>query len=453
MDVERYSLVKPLLVWDDNLGQWLQAGALSVGGFLLAIGANTLIPWQGNKAIVGRVAGTLCGNAAMVLGLLKTREQHRLAGFHALRREGRLDALAGVVAQQAQPYLGGAVLEGQLMPGIPTFNAEALLEEATGIGLLGNSGSGKSCVAKYLAGSVGATQILVLDPHDDPEQSNWEGLTVIRSYPQILEQLELLLDLLEERDKTPLVIIADEYPAIRAYARKNKSTLADDFILRYGSEARKFNKLPIFCSQSGNTKALGLEGVGDFLENFMLIRLDKVAAKYAKNLSDQSIPVYLKATAYGLLIGDEPHIHPTHGHYPEKKKGLPPMNLKPLESLPLTISLSIEINVTTPPVAPEVVASLTSQENHVKALPHQEIEQNSPLPHDWMRVDPHQPLSPETREAIVQCIKAGMSQNKTIPTVFIVNSKGNGNPAYTKARKHFQSVKKSLASQDDSNKD
>ena len=41
-----------------------------------------------------------------------------------------------------------------------------------------------------------------------------------------------------------------------------------------------------------------------------------------------------------MLIGDdEMVIHPTHGQYPQARKHLPPQNLKPLVSLPVTIPL------------------------------------------------------------------------------------------------------------------
>jgi len=53
----------------------------------------------------------------------------------------------------------------------------------------------------------------------------------------------------------------------------------------------------------------------------------------------------LKATAYGLLIGDEPYIHPTHGHHRQVKKGNPPANLQPLVSAPLTVPLAEGVSV------------------------------------------------------------------------------------------------------------
>lgn len=243
------------------------------------------------------------------------------------------------VAQEFQGEDSQPELEANLPQIAQEFNTEQLIEESTGIGLLGNSGSGKNCIAKLLAGTMGG-QILVLDSHDDPNESDWEGLHVINDFDLILEQLELLLTLLDGRDKTQLTIIANEWPAVRFYAKKKKSGVADEFLLRYGSEARKFNKLPIFLSQSGNTKALGLESMGDFLENFSLIRLHRVARKYTKNLSDRKVHQWCKKVAFPCLIGDEPYIHPTHGHHDRFYKGAPPRGLKALKSESLTIPLA-----------------------------------------------------------------------------------------------------------------
>lgn len=230
--------------------------------------------------------------------------------------------------------------------GLFYFDCEQIIEESTGIGLLGNSGSGKSCIIQLLASALPDNQILVLDPHADDEDPHypWRGLTVINQYELIVEQLEILLDLLTQRDKTPLTIICDEWPAVRGFCKQNKLKVADEFIMRYGSEARKFKKLPIFASQAGNTKAMGLEGMGDFLENFTLIRLNKIARKYAKNLVDRSVIERLNMTAYCCLINDDVYQHPTHGHHPRVVKGATPMGLTPLSSLPLTIPLVRGVN-------------------------------------------------------------------------------------------------------------
>ncbi|MCL1468895.1 ATP-binding protein [Argonema galeatum] len=249
-------------------------------------------------------------------------------------------AKAPVLLQPVQPALPPSNFsEPSPSATVKNFDTSEVIEESTGIGLLGNSGSGKTCLAKLLASEMGG-QILVLDPHDDPENTNWSGLHVIRDYPVIAEQLELLLGLLDNRDKTALCIIADEWPGVRAWCKQQGTDVADRFLLRYGSEARKFNKLPIFCSQSGNVKALGLEGMGDFLENFSLIRLHRVAEKHARNLSDRSVFAWCNQVAYPCLVGDEPHVHPTHGHHERFYKGAPPRGLKPLRSSQLTIPLA-----------------------------------------------------------------------------------------------------------------
>jgi hypothetical protein len=323
----------------------LWAWSFGLGGLCLAIsplplryGLGVKSPWVPVAAQIGAMAAWYLGQDDSVAAaeLEELIEADRVWG-HDAQLKARYEHYF-----PNSPQAAATPSEQGLEPvAIPEFDCYELLSEATGIAVLGNSGSGKTTVTKLIAGSVGEVGILVLDPHDDPDNTNWSGLFVIREYPAILAQLEILLELLDARDRTPLVIICDEWPAVRMWCKKQGISIADDFLLRMGSEGRKFNKLPIFCSQSGNTKALGLEGLGDFLENFILMRLQRVAVKYARNLPDRSVIQWLQSTAYGMLIGDEPVIHPTHGHYPRAFKGAPPRGLKPLRSLPLTIPLAI----------------------------------------------------------------------------------------------------------------
>ncbi len=223
---------------------------------------------------------------------------------------------------------------------ITKLNITQLLESATGIALMGNSGSGKTTLAKAIASEAGEVQIIVFDPED----TDWGELFVLRDYAAILEQMQIILDLLEQRDRTKLVIIADEWPAIRLWASKqgkDQLNLVDSFLLQVGSRGRKYEKLGIFCGQSSNVKAWGLEGLGDFFENFALVRLQKLAIKYARNLSDRSIYEALQNIAYSCLIGDdELCLHPLLGHHKEVRKGAKPEGLKELRSLPLTVPLT-----------------------------------------------------------------------------------------------------------------
>jgi hypothetical protein len=254
------------------------------------------------------------------------------------------------------------------------FDRQALLDSATGIAILGNSGSGKTVLASYLVGGFDCP-VIVLDPHYETDSSPWGSALVISDKDEILTALEFMLKLLDRKDKRGLVIVCDEWPSVRLYAKAQGSSVADDFLLRYGSESRKFNKLAIFISQSGNTKALGLDGVGDFLENFALIRLQKIAQKYAKFSPNRELYRWVKSQGYAVLIGDdEACLHPNLGHHPTAFKGADPVGIDPIQS---------------PPIPPDIMQGLhthTPTHTHPKALPYGE-----PIP-----IPTHTPTHPPT---------------------------------------------------------
>ncbi|MEM8641668.1 MAG: IS1 family transposase [Cyanobacteria bacterium P01_G01_bin.54] len=339
MDLTRL-INKPLLQTDPDWRAWFEVGSLYAGALTLIVLANTATPWDSWSHRLLRVMGTFAGTGLATYGLLRNREHVKLAQIYQQREHDRVKATQALNAQQITQILKG--MQG-LVPETngfqpQPFDREEILQEATGIAILGNSGSGKTCLANALAQGTNAP-ILVLDPHGDsydPHKYPWGDLVVIHDLPTILKCMEYLLDSLDQKDKRPLTIIADEFPKIRAYAQAQNSLVADRFIVQYGSEARKFNKLPIFCSQSGNVKALGLEGRGDFLENFALIRLGKVAVKYAKNHEDRDLYQWLKDIAYPMLIDhDRAHLHPNLGHHQQVVKGAVPTGLLPLDSPPI----------------------------------------------------------------------------------------------------------------------
>ena len=232
-------------------------------------------------------------------------------------------------------------------PPIVPFNS--ILDRGVGICLFGDSGSGKSSAAKYLIGlaSQGSEiKLIVADPHYDGSGDWGQDTLIIDDYDLILKTLRAALDELDRRKAQrkqgvksfpKLVFIWDEWPSVRVAAKNAKSNICEEAVIRLGSECRKYDMLSIFCSQSGNTKAMGLEGMGDFLQNFSLIRLGKISIKHAKNLPDQRILNCLQSAGYPCLVDDDLSVHPTHGTYQQFRNGQPPLNLLPVRTVPITL--------------------------------------------------------------------------------------------------------------------
>ena len=231
----------------------------------------------------------------------------------------------------------------------PIIPFDSILDRGVGICLFGDSGSGKSSAAKYLIGlaSQGSEiKLIVADPHFDGGGDWGNDTLIIDDYDLILKTLRAALDELDNRKKLrkqgvksfpKLVFIFDEWPSVRVAAKRAKLDICEEAVIRLGSECRKYDMLSIFCSQSGNTKAMGLEGMGDFLQNFSLIRLGKISIKHAKNLPDQRVLSCLQTAAYPCLVDDDLSIHPTHGNYTQFKNGQPPLNLLPVRTVPVSL--------------------------------------------------------------------------------------------------------------------
>ena len=213
---------------------------------------------------------------------------------------------------------------------------KSVLDRGIGIFLMAPSGYGKSSLVRWFCGELQhIVSLIVCDPHWDGEQDY--GVIPYYKYEDILEQLQSAIDELDSRRELKRVgkkfsykvYVFDEWPSIRIAAKKSKQDeLCQDALIRLGSECRKYNMLVIFCSQSGNVKANGLDGMGDFLSNFALIRLGEVAVKYAKRSGLKTEYELLKNVAYPCLVNDDIAYHETHGHYSEFKDKQPPTNIK-----------------------------------------------------------------------------------------------------------------------------
>jgi hypothetical protein len=160
--------------------------------------------------------------------------------------------------------------------------------------ILGETGSGKSTICKYLVSQVNAP-CLIIDPHAAP--TDWRGFTVIgsgRNYGDIATEFERLANLMqiryEARDKgisqfDPLIVIIDEFPAIASSLGKG----ATDTVKLLAREARKVSIRMCLLSQGAEVKTLGLEGEGSIRECFAMLRLGNFALSHGKSLKDKNI--------------------------------------------------------------------------------------------------------------------------------------------------------------------
>jgi len=160
--------------------------------------------------------------------------------------------------------------------------------------ILGETGSGKSTICKYLVSQVNAPCVII-DPHASP--TDWRGFNVIgsgRNYQAIANEFERLANLMqsryEQRDKgvtqfDPLIVIIDEFPAIASSLGKD----ATDTVKLLAREARKVQIRMCLLSQGAEVKTLGLEGEGSIRECFAMLRLGNFALNHGKSLKDKAI--------------------------------------------------------------------------------------------------------------------------------------------------------------------
>ena len=160
--------------------------------------------------------------------------------------------------------------------------------------ILGETGSGKSTICKYLVSQVNAP-CLIIDPHASP--TDWRGFTVTgsgRNYEAIATEFERLANLMqiryEARDKgisqfDPLIVIIDEFPAIASSLGKD----ATDTVKLLAREARKVSIRMCLLSQGAEVKTLGLEGEGSIRECFAMLRLGNFALSHGKQSKDKAI--------------------------------------------------------------------------------------------------------------------------------------------------------------------
>lgn len=179
--------------------------------------------------------------------------------------------------------------------------------------IVGDTGTGKSTIAQWLAYQVGG-EITVYDPDASPEE--WAGLNVVGrkgNFNAIADAMSSDLDELQRRielrgeggDKAlagmDSIIIAEEFPLL-----VSEVEIASEWLIKHGNRGRKPKRFIVALSQDDSVAAMGIEGQGNARKNFRFVRLGKFAVNHAKSLKDKAVEEWLKAGKYRCMVEDTP---------------------------------------------------------------------------------------------------------------------------------------------------
>jgi hypothetical protein len=270
-----------------------------MGGFLL---------WG-----VGRVSFSL-----WLFGLRGLKEGLKVGIAIINMTEGGTNRLLSVYSQL--PYMGTLAptidtTAVTLLPGEPENIITDLVASLDGkhVLLIGDTGTGKSLIAQYLAYQIGG-EVKVYDPDASPDE--WVGLQVIgrggnfaaigESMAEDLEELQRRIEVRGEQGDRALagldsVLIAEEFPLL-----KDEVAIAADWLIKHARRGRKPKRFVIALSQDDNVVTLGIEGQGGVRKCFRMVRLGKFAVTHAKSLKDNGLVEWLKAGKYRCLVDDTP---------------------------------------------------------------------------------------------------------------------------------------------------
>lgn len=160
--------------------------------------------------------------------------------------------------------------------------------------LVGNSGSGKSVLSKYLAWKANCTCV-VIDPHRRPK--DWEGLMVVgagRDFKLIAQFFTALVELMDQRydlyaegveDFEPLVVIIDEFLAI--VENKHSQQICVEAFCLLVREARKVCIQLMILAQGNEVEALKIKGIGSIRKNLVPVFLGEFAIENAELLASK----------------------------------------------------------------------------------------------------------------------------------------------------------------------
>ena len=431
---------------------WVLTDIRSIGISIgCAVGASTILMSGANVQNFAAKAG-LFGSAVIMsqcgLEALKTHKQMRQKiSQHNLVAEVHGNKIMGSLMEafyKNLPMLQTSVIDVPILPALPPaqplYDWNSIADEAVGFLICGNSGSAKSSLATWLAGHLTQSEpmaVIALDPHYN---DCWQlaGIKSVGKIEHIEACLEWLIAELDRRCERkgdglplgdPMFIICDEINA--ALERFAKPKIIESALKRLGSEGRKFDLTFCGLNQSSNAEALGIDS--KYRSNYALILLGESArthAKLGKHLQDVAYPCTVSGS-----IANSIATHPTHGSYTQfKKKGNPPMNLKPINQLPLPSALSKfvkGIDRALPPTNsdPELTESLVNRLNRLYSIEIQDSDSDSAVAIDTAQ-------DADLRVRIAELKQTGLNQNQIILALW--QSKAGGNKAYKDALAEYR---------------
>ncbi len=271
---------------------------------------------------------------------------------------------------------------------IELYQWSDLPKEATGIAVLGDPGSGKSCGTEAILGiatqELGEAQIIVFDTHWKP--GKYEGLYVIYEPEKIFQAMRWILetelqqrknDRFSDTEPTLFIWVAEELGDLFLEAKRLANKLEDDkeakalrelvpdFLVGCGSQGRKYEFLGFIVNQASNSKANGMAGLGDYLEAYIKVLMGRVATKQARLMGmDKKEREWLSQQAYPTTVDGQPAIHLTHGQYKIRQKKQAPAPYQRAKSLPLPLELIklCDVLPNTPPKKPPVLPNQTEKQ-------------------------------------------------------------------------------------------
>lgn len=231
---------------------------------------------------------------------------------------------------------------------IAFYDWQQLPDDASGVIITGNAGSGKSSLALWLLGLLTQKQpaiIKVLDPHATINNWHEHNLETVAEFEAIESELSGAVAELDRRRKLsrgdlksqpPYIFVADELMGMISEFENPKSV--SKALSRLGCEGRKYGVSLIAIAHTSNAEALGIDA--KLRSNYLVLAVGAPARQIGEKTWGKKSPEFchLNATAYPCLVSgsvaDQVAIHPTHGYATQyKKQGVPPRNLLPINQV------------------------------------------------------------------------------------------------------------------------